>query len=112
MAELELLDRSLVDARGSALTRVQITPAIVDLVAGLGEVSVSLGANDDQAGLTAEVEIFDGAARPLASELVECVTPQLDCSVTLQLLQLDLASDSAEGNVVVILRDGAGREVR
>lgn len=112
VASLELPDRRFVDSRAPVLTRIQVAPPSLDLLTGAGELEVSLGGHDDRAGFVAEVMVFDGRGQLLVKESIECASPQLDCTMTLQLPQLDGMSHSAEGRIVVHLRDKAGREAR
>lgn len=104
-----LPDRTTGDARRPRLTRFQISPAAVNLLAGPATVTLSLAASDDQPGLTIRVGILDSDGRELATRTLACTTPAFDCPETLTLPQVLTTGPSAAARVVVELTDAAGR---
>jgi len=111
VASVDLGDRGFGDVRLPELTRIQVSPISLDLLSGPAEVMVDLAANDDRAGLMAEIRVMDSESRVLALQEVSCELPSMDCTVAMQLPRLTMRGVNAAARVEVTLRDGAGREV-
>lgn len=108
--QVVLSDRSLVDARLPSLTRFEVNPQVLDLAAGASEVTFILAANDDRVGITAEITVLDSGGQELGREVVECPDAWMDCEVVMPLPQVDAVGSSAAAQVILKLRDTAGRE--
>jgi len=108
--QVMLPDRSLVDARLPSLTRFEVNPQVIDLSVGASEVTFILAANDDRAGITAEITVLDSGGHELGRDVVECPDAWMDCEIVMSLPQIEAVGSSAAAQVILKLRDTAGRE--
>jgi hypothetical protein len=81
----------------------------VNLTAGPADITVSLAAADDRAGLTARLRILDGSGALLVEKQAGCDQPVLDCMASVPLPARALIGTSAGARVELILTDAAGR---
>jgi len=109
IAPLEISDQPFGDQRNPILTRFEIFSDQIDITQREETITVNLAAHDDRSGLEATLTIFDYDGNSLASKLITCLDPVLNCTAEITLPLAPLASSSSQARIQLTLKDATGR---